>query len=911
MKKMVRWIAAAGLMLAAATGTAAVLPLVGNGTSPNVWTRNISGVLNAAKQTNLPILLVMINDSSTGEGCQHCMQFVNRTLNTENFANVVASYDFYMVLLNDYGNTSGLCQPEYGCVSSDVFDRYFYQYNAGDSGYPQVSVIRPDGVMHAVWSYKTTPVSTSGTLTYQYIAAAIAELSPSKTEFSLSPQSGNVVVVNADPSAPAMTPGVWTGVVTRSGGSKKTGSVSISLSGDNASRYTVEPSSFDWDSSDGSKTFTVTGPAGMDGSIVTDTLTVSIAASGFSGGEIAYGTTSHTVTFKDSRVKSTLAEFATSNYGLAGLSSSGTWFAPAQDDGNVLETITSTEATLVFTATAGGILTVEPTDTQEGSISAVDSLGEVLLVAGEPERFGVAPGQTVKFTAAAVPGIADAKVGFKQLSFTPLTVSLNNPANGAQISYGDLQANASLVDLAWSSSMPGSTFTLVFNGSQRDMGSETSANAVDLGFMTLSPVSATYNWSVNASYTEDGVRGAVVSSASSAFSVVALPVFGSVPSQVVAYKSVGSWIDMSVDSTGGSTVTYSASGLPVGMKINKTTGIITGSPKKVRNQTVTVTAMNATGSTSTTFTLSVAKMPKAITSAKYAAFLFDDADGIVASAQFTVSTTGKWTARILRNGRKSTVKGSVIVLEDGSMTTGSAAFDLLYSAASGIWSGHASGYRVFAKDRTKAGADWKGTWNMGISSSSNSDLGGWAVVNVKGTGDLTMSGLVANNMKLSGSCYSTVFPEWFVAAYLPRWAGHGDVRFGHASAKNGLGIGCALFADGTLDGTVSLNSQVFDRVEGSRWAKALLAGMNGLTLSTVGGGDVSFPVVANGTKLSAGDNAFAAKVGCTAKKGKVTLKYKVGTTTYKATGVAYVANGVSKAAGCGLQGTSKFLFTIE
>ena len=284
MRSLTRGIAVAAAMCAT-VATAAVLPRVGNGTSPNQWTRNVEGVLSAAKTTNLPILLVMINDSSMGVGCQHCMKFVNNTLNTENFAGVVARHKFYMVLLNDYGNTSGPAEPDYGCVSAELFNEYFYRYKAHDTGYPQVAVIRPDGTRYTGWSYSTSPVTTSGTLVYQYIEQAIADLEPEEensTVISLSPQSGNVVTVNADPASPAMTPGVWTGVVTRSGGSGKTGTVSISVSGGSYS-YELSETSISWDSSDGSKTFTVTGPSRFDGGIVSDTVTVSISASGFDG----------------------------------------------------------------------------------------------------------------------------------------------------------------------------------------------------------------------------------------------------------------------------------------------------------------------------------------------------------------------------------------------------------------------------------------------------------------------------------------------------------------------------------------------------------------------------------------------------------------------------------------------------
>ena len=150
--KVLKKFAAVAAIVSTMSATAAVLPRVGNGTTPNVWTRNMEGVLAAAKTTNLPILLVMINDSSTGDGCQHCMQFFTRTLNTENLANIVANHEFYMVLLNYWSSPS---EPDYGGVSESTFNTYFYRYQSGDDGFPQVVLIKPDGSRYKVWSYQT------------------------------------------------------------------------------------------------------------------------------------------------------------------------------------------------------------------------------------------------------------------------------------------------------------------------------------------------------------------------------------------------------------------------------------------------------------------------------------------------------------------------------------------------------------------------------------------------------------------------------------------------------------------------------------------------------------------------------------------------------------------------------------
>src|SRR6202044_2923905 len=49
------------------------------------------------------------------------------------------------------------------------------------------------------------------------------------------------------------------------------------------------------------------------------------------------------------------------------------------------------------------------------------------------------------------------------------------------------------------------------------------------------------------------------------------------------------------DSASGQTLTYSATGLPAGLSINSSTGLITGTPSTAATSTVTVTATDTTG----------------------------------------------------------------------------------------------------------------------------------------------------------------------------------------------------------------------------------------------------------------------------------------------------------------------------
>lgn len=496
----------------AASATAAVLPRVGTGTEPNQWTSNMDGVLSAAKTTNLPILLVMINDSSTGEGCQHCMQFVNNTLNTQNFANIVSGYKFYMVLLNQWSAPS---EPAYGGVSQSYFDKYFYMYQMGDYGYPQVILISPDGRRYAGWSYETRPVSSSGPGLYVHLSAALAEIAPT---------------------------------------------------------------------------------------------------------------------------------------------SSG-WVPPA-----ATETSAAAE--------------------------------------------------------------------------TPAESSSSSQSSGTPVSSGEV--------------------------------------------------------------------------------------------------------------------------------------------------------------------------PKA----KYALFLFNGNDEIVGSAEMRVAAHGKWSAKIQENGIATTLRGTV-VKSNGSLSTGSSALNLVYDSSTGFWSGTHSGRRVYGKAVDKADATWKGAWNVGFYSSASPTQGGWATATVGTTGKIAFSGKISNTTKISGNCESAVFPASFVSANIPRWAGHGNVRFAHGSTRAKANVGCALFADGTLAGNVSYNSQTFDAVGGSFWKKGLIAGMNGKTFSTVGAGYVSVPVTATASKIAAGANGYNARIRCTASRGQVAATYKANGKTYKATGVIYTTGSAPVALGGGKQGDEKFTFTIK
>ena len=228
-----------------------------------------------------------------------------------------------------------------------------------------------------------------------------------------------------------------------------------------------------------------------------------------------------------------------------------------------------------------------------------------------------------------------------------------------------------------------------------------------------------------------------------------------------------------------------------------------------------------------------------------------------------------------------------------------------------MWSGTASGYRVFGGPTSKAGTDWKGSWSFRLASSSNARLGGWVTAKVGTTGKISFTGRISNTTKISGASLGAVFPEAFVRANLPRWAGRGNVRFGHASTRTGINVGCALFANGGVGGHATFNSQVFDSVEGSRWNKSLFAGLNGKSMVSVGGGDVAIAVVLAGNKPSFNSTRNHATISSSLTTGQVKVSYKVSGKTYKASGVIYATGGQSKMFGGGTQGDEPFAIKVE
>jgi hypothetical protein len=88
------------------------------------------------------------------------------------------------------------------------------------------------------------------------------------------------------------------------------------------------------------------------------------------------------------------------------------------------------------------------------------------------------------------------------------------------------------------------------------------------------------------------------------------------------------------DSASGQTLSYSATGLPAGLSISSTTGLISGTPTTAANSTVTVTATDTTGATgSAAFTWDISSAGSTCT-----------AQQLLGNPGFETGTAAPWVA---------------------------------------------------------------------------------------------------------------------------------------------------------------------------------------------------------------------------------------------------------------------------
>lgn len=745
MKK--RFVAGVAAFLAAVAAWGQYPSVSGSGdVSVNRWTSQVSKAVAAARANDVPMLITFVNHGATGN-CGHCATWVKRCVtNSSKFANFLEDHPLILVMVNKADDAN----------FDTLYSRYLTK-NANGS-YPGMAIWSAGGALlsslnanNKLW--KNTYPDEDKWIEW------LAKYVPEKPRISTVTLSAGATLTAGE---------TYNGSISYTRGR---GDVVVRLScpDDPGGAFSRTEFTLAAGNGDGSVSFSFT--PSLDPKVTANAVVNLSKVSG----DAVLASQSLTLTVKNKDVKQTLAEYAVghgfSAHAVASslnewyLSQDGVLRSASVDPGDSIE--------LSFTAPSSGVLTVGDADSVAGTVNAVEMVdGEgtfTVLIDGDTEqplevraglRIGVTSGQRVVFTGKAAsttnppPDIVNAQLQqasadpakpvetvFKpgSLSFEPFKpVALSKPQNGIDIQLLDLQANHSLVDVAWPQpETEGATTNILRMGfSANDMpvryeGDCIQTNAIDLGVVVTHTPQGTVYAAVDY-VIEVGLQqlfdyslgNVVVYGTISHFSIVAKPVFtGNPPGYVTAYQKVP--VSIAFPTKSYSAVTYSAEGLPAGIAINPATGTVSGSTKKAGTYQVAIHATNASGTTTHGMTL-VVKAAKNLKTKCTGLVYYADGRTLAGTIALSVAASGKATAKIVAPG-KATVKGTVAVT-GGGIAFGKNGLDVT-RRGDGVWIGSYKGYRVVARTA--------GSGNTGLYTATLANNGagrGYATATVKAKG---------------------------------------------------------------------------------------------------------------------------------------------------------------------------------
>ena len=247
-----------------------------------------------------------------------------------------------------------------------------------------------------------------------------------------------------------------------------------------------------------------------------------------------------------------------------------------------------------------GLISGTPTTAGSYStvVTATDSTGEAASAAFNWKVSGSTTGNTVTVTS---PGNQTATVG----TAASLQISASDSASGQTLTY---TATGLPAGLSISSS------TGLISGTPTAAGSDSvTVTAKD---STGATGSASFTWTVSSATTGNTVT-------------VTNP-----GNQSATVGTAASLQISASDSASGQTLTYAATGLPAGLSISSSTGLISGTPTAAGSDSVTVTATDGTGATgSASFTWTVSAGSSSCTAAQ-----------LIGNPSFSTGTAAPWTA---------------------------------------------------------------------------------------------------------------------------------------------------------------------------------------------------------------------------------------------------------------------------
>ena len=372
-----------------------------------------------------------------------------------------------------------------------------------------------------------------------------------------------------------------------------------------------------------------------------------------------------TIEFRDELITHTLPEYTAAG-GIATFSAENNeWFYNEDEDVMMSAPLANgAQSVLTFTASDYGLLTVAFVDSTTGAGTVTVASGVESSNSWTTVCLALNADDEVSWTAVATADGYAPQV--KVVSWLPLVAPSGPvPADGSSFLLNEFDSKT----LDWVSSVPVSVTNVFSVGlSTNSLFEVDVANGVFLSNASIAKKEGTVYWCID--FKADGDLGTSLMMPGPvwSFTIFDKPKFENNDlSKFGNTATVFTKTDVNINASASRAVIYEADfgalGGSKGLTINRTTGLISGTPSKAGTYPVTVRAYDSAGRmTSVTFNITVTKM----TAAKYNGVVMNG-DLPTGTMTLSQSTTGRATAKLVMGGTSTSLKAMLQSKGDGSM----------------------------------------------------------------------------------------------------------------------------------------------------------------------------------------------------------------------------------------------------